>query len=105
MSLARSISPLAVSDDDAAGIAELERYHLVRLFAGQDDDGIRAVDAAGCGARGFFQRAAVIHIGLYEMRYALRVGLGIEDVSLARQFMLQVEIVLEDAVVHDHHIA
>ena len=36
------------------------------------------------------------------MRHDLRVGLGDEHMALSLQLLLQIEIIFDDAVVHDH---
>ena len=47
----------------------------------------------------------VLHLAFNEVRNDLGVGLGDELVPLALQFELQIEVVLDDAVVDDHDLA
>ena len=47
----------------------------------------------------------VLHLALDEMRDDFGVGLGDERVALPLQLLLQIEIVLDDAVVHDDDLA
>ena len=49
--------------------------------------------------------AVVLHLALDQVRDDLGVGLGDERVALALQLVLQVEVVLDDAVVDDDDLA
>ena len=49
--------------------------------------------------------AVVLHLALDQMRDDLGVGFGLELVSLRLELVLQLEIVLDDAVVHDDDAA
>ncbi len=55
-------------------------------------------------AHGVFQRAA-IHIFLDEVGDDLGVGLGDEFVPFLLEFVLQLDVILDDSVVHDHDLA
>ena len=52
-----------------------------------------------------FSRPSLLHLALDEVRDDLRVGLGLELVALRLQLFLQLEVVLDDAVVHDDDAA
>src|SRR5215510_5101754 len=47
------------------------------------------------------RKYVIAHLALDEVGNDFRVGLGRERVSLLAQFLLQLEVVLDDAVVHD----
>jgi hypothetical protein len=44
-------------------------------------------------------------MALHQVRHHFGIGLGGEGMPLGLQAMLQVEVILDDAVVHHHHIA
>ena len=50
-------------------------------------------------------QAVAVHLALDEVRDDLGVGLGLELVPLRLQLVLQLEVVLDDAVVHDDDAA
>ena len=95
----------AVPDDYAARVAELERDYLVRLLPAHHHDRICAFHSSCHGAHRIFKRAAFAHVRFDEIRNALGVRLRIELVSFGYEFLLQFQVVLEYAVVHDQNIA
>ena len=52
-----------------------------------------------------FSRPSSLHLALDQVRDDLGVGLGLELVALRLQLLLQLEVVLDDAVVHDDDAA
>ena len=90
---------IAVAHDDAARIAHFEGDEFVPFFGGQRHHCVCAAYSACGGANRILKRAAFVHIAFYQMRNALRVGIGVEGVSLRRKFALQLAVVLDNAVV------
>ena len=118
---------LVAEEDDVARVAE-DRGDVRRdeeLAVAEADDDRRAVadgdDLFRIVGRDQHQReqpahqqqraphrvleAVVLHLALDEVRDDLGVGLGDERVPLALQLLLQIEIVLDDAVVDDDDLA
>ena len=100
---------LAVADADDERRAVAHGDDLVRLVGRQQDQrehpahprerpARRALEAAA-------RRAAGLQFLLHQVRDDLGVGLRDELVPLALQLVLQLEVVLDDAVVHDHDAA
>ena len=118
---------LVAEEHDVAGVAE-NRGNVggdEELAVAETDDDRRAVadgdDLVGVVGRDQHQReqpahveqrpadrvlqAVVLHLPLDEMRDDLGVGLGDEGVPFALQLLLQIEVVLDDAVVDDDDAA
>ena len=77
---------------------------FLRIPGGENRQRIDAGKPLDGFAHGVFQRTA-IHIFFDEMGDDFGVGFGDELVAFARQFVLQLEIILDDAVVHDDDFA
>src|SRR5581483_3993101 len=65
---------------------------------------INAAQPLNSLANRVFQRAT-LHVLLDEVCHDFRVGLGDELVSFFFQFLLKFQIILNDAVVYDYHLA
>ena len=79
-------------DDEAVGLVPVEQHQ-----------GVDAVDLGERRTHGVLERAPVE--GLHEVCHHLRVGLGDERVAGPREVRLELEVVLDDAVVDDHDAA
>ena len=118
---------LVAEEDDVAGVAE-DRRDVggdEELAVAEADDDRRAVadgdDLLGIVGRDQHEREqaahqqqraphgvlepVVLHLALDEVRDDLGVGLGDELVALPLQLLLQIEVVLDDAVVDDDDLA
>ena len=94
-----------VSDDDAARVAEAEGDYAAGFARGEGGDGVGALYSQRGGADGLLEVGAVVHVALYEMGHALGIGLGGEDVALGDKLALEGDVVLDDAVMDDGHLA
>ena len=89
-------------DDDRRTVANGD--NLLRIVRGHEHDREHAAHRHQGAPHGVLE-AVVLHFALDEVRDDLGVGLGRELVTLRLQFPLQVEVVLDDAVVHDDNAA
>ena len=92
----------AQAHDDRRSIAG--SHDFARILGGENRQGVYAVQPLDGLAHGVFQRTAV-HIFLHQMRHDLCVRLGDELVPFLFQFLLQLHIVFDDAIVDDHDLA
>jgi hypothetical protein len=93
---------LAEADDDGRTVAD--RDDRVGLVGGNQDQREQAAQALERAAHGRFQSVTVTFL-LHEVRNDLGVRFGDEAVPFSRQFLLQFQVVLDDAVVHHHDAA
>ena len=79
-------------------------HDLARVLGGENRQRVDAVQPLDGLAHGVFQRAAV-HVLLDQVGDDLGVRLGDELVAFLFQFVLQLDVVFDDAVVHDDDLA
>ena len=96
-----------VGGDEVFALAETHDHRrtvphgdeLLRVIGRQQHQCEEAAQARHGAAHGAVE-AVVLPLALDEMRHDFRVGLGHEGVALRLQLALQLEVVLDDAVVH-----
>ena len=93
---------VAEPDDDRRAVAD--RDDLLGIVGRDQHEREQAAHQQQRPADGVLE-AVVLHLALDEVRDDLGVGLGDELVSLPLQLLLQVEVVLDDAVVDDDDLA
>ena len=93
---------VAHADHDRRSVAH--GNDLVGILGGHEHDGEQAAQVAQGAPDGALQ-TVVLHLTLDEMRHDLRVRFCDEAVTLLLQFSLQIEVVLDDAVVNDDDVA
>ena len=94
---------LAVPETDHERGTHAGRDQPVGLVPVEQHQGVDALDLRERRARGVLERAPVE--GLDEVRHHLRVGLRDEAVAGGGEARLELEVVLDDAVVDDHDAA
>ena len=93
---------LAEPDDDRRPVAD--RDDLLRVLDGDEHNGEHSAHDLQRAAHRLLE-AVVAHLALDQMRDDLGVGLGLELVALPLKLLLQLQVVLDDAVVHDDNPA
>jgi hypothetical protein len=93
---------VAEADDERRPVAH--RDDLPRIVGGDEDEREEAAQRFERAAHGALEPVAA-HLALDEVRHDLGVRLGDEPVSLGGQLALQIEVVLDDAVVDDDDAA
>ena len=93
---------VAETDDDRRAVAH--RDDLVRVVGRHQHEREQAAHVEQRAAHGVLE-AVVLHFALDQVRDDLGVGLGDERVPFLLELLLQVEVVLDDAVVHDDDAA
>ena len=93
---------LSEADDDRRAVAN--RDDLVRIVGRDQHEREQSSQREKSPADGVFQPVA-LHFPLDEVRHDLRIGLRDEGVAFSNQLLLQLEIVLDDAVVDDDDLA
>ena len=102
MSEATKNSSLPRPIDDRRAVADGD--DLFGIVDRDQDEREHAAHERQRAAHGVLEAVAV-HLALDQMRDDLGVGLGLELVSLRLQLVLQLEVVLDDAVVDDDDAA
>ena len=92
----------AQADDDRR--AGARRDDFARVLGGENRQGVDAAQPLDGLAHGVFERAAV-HVFLDQVRDDFGIRLGDELVAFLFQFVLQLDVVFDDAVVHDDDLA
>jgi hypothetical protein len=92
--------PLTLAEADHEGRPETRRHESLLFVAVEENDGVHPVDLRERRPGGVLERAPVV--GLHEVGQDLCVGLGHEAVAGGGEARLQLEVVLDDAVVDDH---
>ena len=90
---------LAEADDDRRAVAHRNNFFVI--VCGEQDDRKQPAQPAHRAEHRVFQ-AVALRLLFDQVRDDLGVGLGDERVPLLLQLFLQLEIVLDDAVVDDH---
>ena len=93
---------VAEADDDRRAVADGD--DLFRIVGRNQHEREQAAHQQQRAAHGVLE-AVVLHLALDEVRDDFGVGLGDELVALALQLLLQIEVVLDDAVVDDDDLA
>ena len=94
--------PVAEADDDRRAVSDGD--DLFRIV-GRDQHQREQPAHQQQRAPDAVLEAVVLHLALDEVRDDLRVGLGDELVALLLELLLQIEVVLDDAVVDDDDLA
>ena len=94
--------PVAQTDDDRRAVAHGD--DLVRVVGRDQHQREQAAHVQQRPPHRVLE-SVVFHLALDEVRDDLRVGLGDERVPFLLQLLLQIEVVLDDAVVHDDDAA
>ena len=102
MSDATKNSSVAEADDDRRAVADGD--DLLRIVGRDQHQREQAAHQQQRAAHGVLE-AVVLHLALDQVRDDLGVGLGDERVALLLQLLLQIEVVLDDAVVDDDDLA
>ena len=92
---------LADADDERRVLAC--RDDRLRVVEMHDRERVRALEVLDRSGDGCGQVAG--EVALDEMRDGLGVGLGAQDVPVGREVLSQLDVVLDDAVVHDRDLA
>ena len=95
---------LALADADDEGGAQPRGDDLARIRGRDDGERVDPAEPRQRGAHGLLERAPV-HVLLDQVGDDLGIGLGDERVSLGEQLALELEEVLDDAVVDDDDLA
>jgi hypothetical protein len=94
---------LALSDADDERRVLPCRDDRLRVVEMHDREGIRALEVLD---RSGDSRGQITgEVALDEVRDCLGVGLGAQDVPVGREVLAQLDVVLDDAVVHDRDLA
>ena len=102
MSDATKILVLAEADDDRRPVAH--GHDLVRIVGRDQHEREQAAQVQQRPPHRVLE-PVVLHLAFDEVRDDLGVGLGDEAVALLLELPLQVEVVLDDAVVHDDDLS
>ena len=102
MSEATKNSSVAQPDDNRRPVAH--GHDLLRVLHRDEHDGEHAAHEGQRAADRVLEPVGA-HLALHQVRHDLGVGLGLELVALPLQLVLQLEVVLDDAVVHDDDAA
>ena len=81
----------------------LSTNNLVRLILAHEHQGIGALDELQNLLDGLFKIAIILI--LQQMCHNLTIGLGQEDMTFGDQFLLQGQIIFDNAIVHNHEFA
>ncbi len=93
---------VAEADDDRRAVAD---GHDFSRIVGRDEHQREEPAHQQQGPPHRVLQAVVLHLALDQVRDDLGVGLGDERVTLLLELLLQIEVVLDDAVVHDHDLS
>ncbi len=96
---------VAEADDHAAGIADARRDDLVRLIRRNQHHDVGALDLQQGTAGGFDEIRAGRLMVFHHVDDGFGVGLGLELHAFGGQLILELQEVLDDAVVHDDNPA
>ena len=94
---------VAETDDDRRTIADGD--DLFRVVGGDRDEGKEASHVQQRLPGRVFERAAAVHVLFDEVSDDFGVGFGDERVAELLELALQVEVILDDAVVNDDDLA
>ena len=94
-----------VADDDPAGVAEPERDDPAGFAAARRHDHVGAPHPPRGLADRVLKRKLLVEIRLHQVRYALRVRFGGEDVAPGEELLPELQVVLDDPVVDDDDAA
>ena len=92
-------------------VAEQQRRVLARgddavgAVGAEHTEGVRALDAAQHAAHGLQKVVTLVVIEFEQLRHDLGIGLGLEGDALPDQKFLDLDVVLDDAVVDDGELA
>ena len=101
MSLATMVSPSPMPMISGESLrAATMVVGVVEVHDGERVRALEVLDRARDGGR-----QIAVEVALDEMRDGLGVGLGAQDVAVGRELLAQLDVVLDDAVVHDRDLA
>src|ERR1700719_990240 len=93
---------LAQADDHARTTARC--YNVARILSRKDHQRVATTQTLDRFAHSAFERAA-IHILLDQMRHDLGIGLGDELMPFLFEFLLELQVIFDDAIVHNDDFA
>ncbi len=94
---------LVVADPDHHRRSRARGHDLIGIGPRNHRQREHAGDLLDGRAHGFFQIA--VEVFLHQVRDHFRVRLGLENMALGLEELLQGQVVLDDPVVHHHHVA
>ena len=102
--MSRGHEELAVAQPDDNRRAVPDGHDLLGIVGRDEDQREVAAHQQERAAHGVLE-PVVLHFALDEVRDDLGVGFGDELVALALELLLQIEVVLDDAVVNHHNLS